>query len=72
MKKVKILQRTVYLCVMSGFRREVAENCALLGHYAAISGNFLPTLRENLSGPTLRVQESKIIRRFLNPEDGTR
>jgi len=29
--------------VISGFRSEVDENCALLGHYAASSGNFLPT-----------------------------
>jgi len=27
------------------------ENCALLGHYAASSGNFLPTFRDNLSVP---------------------
>ena len=26
----------------------VAENCSLLGYYAAISGNFLPTFRDNL------------------------
>ena len=35
----------------SGFLREVAENCALLGYHAASSGNFLPTFRDNLSGP---------------------
>jgi hypothetical protein len=35
----------------SGFRREVDENCALLGHYAASSGNSLPTFRDNLSVP---------------------
>ena len=29
-------------CVISGFRREVAENWFLLGYYAASSGNFLP------------------------------
>jgi len=29
--------------VISGFRREVGENCVLLGYYAAYSGNFLPT-----------------------------
>jgi hypothetical protein len=34
---------------ISGFRHEVYENCALLGHYAASSGNSLPTFRENLS-----------------------
>jgi len=27
-------------CVISGFRREVDENCSLLGYYAASSGNF--------------------------------
>jgi hypothetical protein len=38
------------LCVISGFRREVGENCALLGYYAASGANFLPTFRDNLSG----------------------
>ena len=47
----------------TGFRREADQNCALLGCYAACGGNFLPTFRDNLSGPILRVQES--------PEDGT-
>jgi hypothetical protein len=43
----------LYFClhVTSGFRREVDENCALLGYYAASSGNFLPTFRDNLSVP---------------------
>ena len=36
------------VCVMSGFRREVAENFAFLGHYATSSGNFLPTFPYNL------------------------
>jgi hypothetical protein len=31
-------------CAISGFRREVVENSALLGYYAASSGNSLPTL----------------------------
>ena len=35
-------------CVVSGFRCEVAENCAVLSYYAASSGNFLPTFRDNL------------------------
>jgi hypothetical protein len=26
-----------------------SENCVLLGHYTASSGNFLPTKRDNLS-----------------------
>jgi hypothetical protein len=31
-------------CVISGFRHEVAENCPLLGYYAASGGNFSPLL----------------------------
>jgi len=31
--------------VISGFFRDANENCALLGHYAASSGNSLPTIR---------------------------
>ena len=38
-------------CVTSGFRREADENRALLGYYAASSGDFLPTFRANLSVP---------------------
>jgi len=45
--------------VISGFHREVAKNCTFLGYYAATSGNFLPTFRDNLSSPS------------LNTEDGT-
>jgi hypothetical protein len=40
--------------MISGFRREVDENCALLGYYAARSGNLLPTFRDNLSGPIFK------------------
>jgi len=29
------------------------ENCALLVCYAASSGSFLPTIRDNLSAPSL-------------------
>ena len=36
-------------CVISGLRREVAENSALLVYYAASSVNFLPTFRDNIS-----------------------
>jgi hypothetical protein len=35
--------------LIAGFRRETDENCALLGYYAASSGNFLTTLRDNLT-----------------------
>ena len=34
---------------ISGFIREVDENCALLGYYASSSGNSLPTFWYNLS-----------------------
>jgi hypothetical protein len=37
--------------VISGFRREVAKNCAFLDYYAASSGNFLPKFRNELSAP---------------------
>jgi len=33
----------------------VFENCVLLGYYAASSGNFLPTFRDNISIPPSRV-----------------
>jgi len=34
--------------VISGFRREVDETCALLDYYATSSGNSLPTFWDNL------------------------
>jgi len=36
--------------VISGFRRDVEETCDLQRYYAAQSGNFIPTFRDNLSG----------------------
>ena len=45
-------------CVISDFRRQVDANCALLGFYAASSGNSLPTFRDNLSVPSSKVKES--------------
>ena len=36
------------ICVISGFRREEAENCPLLAYYPASSGNLLPTFQNNL------------------------
>jgi len=51
-------------CAISGFRRrEVDENCALLGCYVANSGNFLQAFRDNLSVPSSGVKNS--------PGDGT-
>jgi hypothetical protein len=40
--------------VISGFLREVAENYPPLGYYAASSGNFVPTFRDNISVPIKR------------------
>ena len=44
--------------VILGFRREIDENCALLGHYTASSGNLLPTFRDKLSIPSSRVKKT--------------
>ena len=38
--------------VVLGFRREVDKNCDLVVYYAASSGNFLWTFRDNLSVPS--------------------
>jgi hypothetical protein len=45
--------------VISGFRREVAENSALLLCYAANSADFLPTFRDNLSVPFSELKNTK-------------
>jgi len=52
--KCKVFEQRV-IGVISDFRREVDEICALLGCDAASSGNFLPTFRDNLSVPVSRV-----------------
>ena len=49
----------------SGFRREAAENCALLSYYAASSGNFLPTFRDNVSVPPSGFKNPKEIPHIL-------
>ena len=58
------VKRLLYFClyVISGVRREVDENCVLLGYYAASSGDSLPTFRDNLLVPSSG---------FLTLEDGT-
>jgi len=48
-----------FLHIISGFRREVDGVCALLGCYAAYSGNSLEKFRDNLSVPYPRVKKSK-------------
>ena len=47
-----------HLCVISGYRREIDENCDLLDYHAASSGNLLPTFRDNLSVLSSRVTYS--------------
>jgi len=42
----------IQCCVISGFRREIAENCTLLACYAASSYNFCPMFWDNLSVPS--------------------
>ena len=41
------------------FRRDTHEFCALLGCYAAYSGNSAATFRDNLSVPSSRMKQSK-------------
>jgi hypothetical protein len=45
--------------MISGFRRELDENCAFLGYYTASSGNFLPAFRGNMSVPSSGVNNPK-------------
>jgi hypothetical protein len=42
--------------LISGFRCDVDEICALLGYYPASCGNCLPTFRDNVSVPSSRVK----------------
>jgi len=49
----------VWRCVILGFRHEVEEICALPGHSAAWSGNFLRTFQDNLSALSSRVKNPR-------------
>jgi len=48
-----------------GFRRELDENCALMGYYIASSGNFLPTFRDNSSFPSTGYKNPKSLKNPL-------
>ena len=48
---------------------EVYEKCALRGHYAASSGNFLPMFRDDLLFHTSRAKYPKRPRRLLTLVD---
>ena len=56
---LRTVQIFTAFCVISGLRREVAENRALLRYYAASRSNFLPTFRDNLSVPTAGFKNPK-------------
>ena len=56
--------------VISGFRHEVDENCALLRYYVGSSGNFFPSFRDNLSVPSSRVKDPSGLG-FLTLQDWT-
>jgi hypothetical protein len=43
--------------VISGFRRDIDETCALLGYSAASSVNPLPAFRDNVSVPSSRAKK---------------
>jgi hypothetical protein len=44
--------------VISGFRRKIDKNYALLSYYAASSGNSLPDVSGQPIGPIFKGQES--------------
>jgi len=47
--------------VVSIFQRDVVACCTLVGYYAASSDNSLSTFRDNLSIPSSRVKNSRIL-----------
>jgi len=54
-----LASKTAFLCVISRFCREVEANCALLGYYAASSGNFFTDLSGQPVGPIFKGQEER-------------
>ena len=47
------------ICVSSGFRLDTEDICAILGYYAAYSGNSVPTFRDNLYVPSPNFKKYK-------------
>ena len=60
---MKYIHRAILGFMIAGFSLELDENCTLRGHYAASSGNSVPTFRDNQSVPSSRVES-------LTLEDG--
>jgi hypothetical protein len=52
----EVMCNWLFCSAISGFRREVDENCARLGYYAAYIGDALPTFRGNVSASSSRVK----------------
>jgi hypothetical protein len=70
-KEARVLRSV--LPVISDFRGDADEICALLRPWAASSGNPLPTFRDNVSVPSSRVKKSRkntCFLDFLAAEDG--
>jgi hypothetical protein len=59
------------LPLISGFRRDVDEICGLLGYYTASCGNYLPTVRDNVSVCSFFVNRLSFLFGILTREDGT-
>jgi hypothetical protein len=53
------LEYVTGLIMMSGFRRDVDENCTLLGYYATSYDNCIPTFRDNVSVRSSRVKSPR-------------
>jgi hypothetical protein len=53
------ISKTIRLSVISDFRRDADDICALLEYYAASRGNPLPTFRDNVSSLFSKVKTSK-------------
>ena len=45
--------------MIAGFRRDVYEICALVRYYAAFSGSYIATFRDNLAVPSSRAKKCK-------------
>jgi hypothetical protein len=60
----------VGISVISGFRRDADEICALLAYYTASNVNPLPTFRDNVLVPYRRVKKSDPCRwdRYVVPK----
>ena len=58
-KLILLFAVVFYLVVVVLVFNSGIEICNLLGHYAVLSGNSVPTLWDNLSVPSPRVKKSK-------------